>query len=258
MSAEPLAAVVLAAGKGRRMASPLPKVLIPVAGQPMLGRVLATLREVGVQRSVVVEGPSSPRPSESYVGGDVTFVVQGERLGTAHALRQAEAVLSDHRGAILVVNGDMPLVREGSMRSLVRERAARGLFGALLVARDEAATLPGLGRVFLDDDGCVEAMVEARDLAARPELDRGGPALVNVGAYLFGGPEIWDALRGVGDDNSQGEYYLTDVVAVLRSRGHRCAAVEAEDVSEAMGVNTPEDLARVESELLRRAQPEVR
>jgi bifunctional UDP-N-acetylglucosamine pyrophosphorylase/glucosamine-1-phosphate N-acetyltransferase len=178
------------------------------------------------------------------------FVVQHDRRGTAHALAQAEPVLRGSEEDLVVVNGDMPLVSAASLARLAAARAEAGTYGALLVVRDPAGDLAGLGRVLVDGADRVTRMVEARDLADHPEIPT--PELVNVGAYLFGGgapSPLWDALRAVGSDNAQGELYLTDVVGILASRGLAMAAVEASDPREALGINTPEDLARVEAAL---------
>lgn len=244
---ETLAAVVLAAGVGKRMGGTIPKVLLEAGGRPLVAWVLDTLRSLGAGPIVIVEGPASPRVSDAVAGPDLAFVTQHDRRGTGHAFMQAEPALAAHRGAMLVVNGDMPLVSSASLRSLLAARQRTGAYGALLVAR---ASLPGLGRVFVDASGHVERMIEARDLAANPDWDRPDAApLVNVGAYLFGPTHVWDALRHVGHDNAQGEYYLPDVVEILRAADHRCAIAHAASPREALGVNTRDELAAVEAEL---------
>lgn len=242
----PVAAVVLAAGLGKRMGVPTPKVLLHAAGRPLLAHVLATLREAGVPRIVVVEGPASPRPSDAFAAPDLAFAVQEERLGTGHAARQAERLLADVRGAILFVHGDMPLLAAASIRTLAEARAGAGCHGALLVAKAAGQAYAGLGRVFVDGDGFVTRLLEARDLAAHPEW--GGSELSNVGAYLFASDGLWAALSRVGRDNAQREHYLPDVVGILRAEGKRCIAVYGE-ATEALGVNTPEELAQVEQAL---------
>lgn len=247
----PVAGVVLAAGMGKRMGLPYPKVLVRVGGRTAIEHVLGNLRSAGASPIVIVQGPSSPRPSDVLAAGDLAFAVQHDRRGTAHALAHAEPALHGFQGDIVVVNGDMPLISPGSLAKLREERRTRGAFGALLVAPDPDGALPGLGRVATDDRGLVSAMVEARDLAARPAAER--PSHVNVGAYLFGpgdgGPSpLWEALAAVGSDNVQGELYLTDVVGILAARGLPMAAVTCAPV-EALGINTPDDLAAVEEAL---------
>jgi bifunctional UDP-N-acetylglucosamine pyrophosphorylase/glucosamine-1-phosphate N-acetyltransferase len=242
------AAVVLAAGMGKRMGLPYPKVLVRVGGRSALEHVLDTLRAAGIGRIVVVEGPASPRPSDTLAAPGLTFAVQTERRGTAHALLQAEPALHDFEGPLLVVNGDMPLISASSVRRLLQAAGEAGNHGALLVTRDPAGELASLGRVAVDAASRVERMVEARDL--RP--GESPPEHENAGANVFGGGRpapVWEALAAVRPDNAQGELYLTDVVGILAARGLPMAAVEAAHPREALGINTPEDVARVEAAL---------
>ena len=245
-------AVVLAAGLGTRMGGRVPKVLLEAGGQRLIDHGLATLRQAGITRIVMVQGPESPRPSEVLAGDDLEYVVQHDRLGTGHAVLQAKEAVGD--APFFVLNGDMPLLRAASLSALQTQRRAADAYAALLVAEDEAGRLPTLGRVFVREDETIERMIEARDLKAHPEWERPGPRLVNVGAYLFEPGPIWSVLEALGTDNAQGEYYLTDVVAMLSDRGHRTLAVRAVDPDEAMGANTPAELQALD-DALRRSRP---
>lgn len=255
-------AVILAAGLGTRMGGVFPKVLLEAAGRPLLAYVLDTVRAAGCRRIVVVEGPASPRPSDSFRAPDTTFVTQAERLGTAHALRQAEDTLRGTKDAVLVVHGDMPLMSAASLQALERARDRAGAYAALLATESQGVDLAGLGRVFVSEDFIVERIVEAKDLAQHTGHPSRGPSLVNVGGYLFGGGQapglrgpgpLFRALAEVRDANAQKEYYLPDVIALLAARGLHTLAVTAADAREALGVNTPEELHRVEQTLLQRA-----
>lgn len=253
-----LSAVVLAAGLGKRMGGGVPKVLIEARGRRLLDRVVDVLRAAGAERIVVVEGPSAPRPSEMLSAPDLSFVVQSERLGTAHALAQAEPILRDETGPFLVVHGDMPLMKSASLRALLSASETASSYAALLVARPapgDTDAFAGLGRVVVKE-GVVREMVEARDLPSRrdallaidPDLDRA--PTINIGAYLFGGTRApgqpWRALGRVGSGNAQGEHYLPDAIGILAAEGLATVAVPG-GAEEGLGVNTPADLARVEA-----------
>jgi len=237
----PTIAVVLAAGKGTRMGSPLPKVLHPAAGRPLLAWVTAAARQVPCARIVVVYGHGA----EAVRGGfaqesDLEWVLQEEQRGTGHALAQAERVVSG-AARLLVLSGDVPLLRPRTARLLVEE-ASRG-WGALAVADLED---PGsLGRVVVRGDGALEHMVEARDATAAELRHR----TVNAGLYALPAPEVFGYLRRVRPDNAQREIYLPDALNIAAAEGRSIRCVPLDDPTEAWGVNTPEDLERVGARL---------
>ncbi|HVS12497.1 MAG TPA: bifunctional UDP-N-acetylglucosamine diphosphorylase/glucosamine-1-phosphate N-acetyltransferase GlmU [Thermoanaerobaculia bacterium] len=236
-------AVVLAAGEGKRMRSARPKVLHTVAGRPMLAWVLDAARRAGCRRLVVVVGRDAEAVRERFAAPDVELVEQSERLGTGHAVAQAERVLGDAPRVALVLSGDAPLVRPATLERLL-ETAERG-WGAVAVAEVE---YPGsLGRVVRRADG-LERIVEAADADAE-ELEI---RTVNSGHYALRLPELFEHLRAVSSRNAQGEIYLTDAVVAAAVAGRSVACVDLHDPVEAWGINDRADLARAERALLAR------
>lgn len=241
-------AVVLAAGQGKRMRSALPKVLHEVAGRPMLARVLATARLSGCDRLLVVVGHRAESVRTALPAADLTWVEQREQRGTGHALQQAAAHV-ERAALLLVLSGDVPLVRAATLDRLARAAAAG--WGAMA-----AATLaePGtLGRVLTRLDGTLERIVEVADASAE-EL---AICRVNAGLYALPAPEIFAFLRALEPDNAQGELYLTDALGDAAAAGRRIEVVELEDPDEALGVNDRADLARVHRLLLERKAREL-
>ena len=241
-------AVVLAAGQGKRMRSALPKVLHDVAGRPMLARVLATARLSGCGRLLVIVGHRAESVRAAFPESDLTWVEQREQRGTGHALLQA----APHAGSpalLLVLSGDVPLVRAATLDRLARAAAAG--WGAMA-----AATLrePGaLGRVLTRLDGTLERIVEVADASAE-EL---AICRVNAGLYALPAPEIFDFLSALEPNNAQAELYLTDALGNAAAAGRRIAVIELDDPDEALGVNDRADLARVHRLLLERKAREL-
>jgi bifunctional UDP-N-acetylglucosamine pyrophosphorylase/glucosamine-1-phosphate N-acetyltransferase len=241
-------AVVLAAGQGKRMRSALPKVLHEVAGRPMLARVLATARLSGCDRLLVVVGHRAESVRAAFPEADLTWVEQREQRGTGHALLQAVAHVPQ-AALLLVLSGDVPLVRAATLDRLAKAAAAG--WGAMA-----AATLrePGtLGRVLTHLDGTLERIVEVADANAS-EL---AICRVNAGLYALPAPEIFDFLGALEPDNAQGELYLTDALGNAAAAGRRIEVIELEDPDEALGVNDRADLARVHRLLLERKAREL-
>jgi bifunctional UDP-N-acetylglucosamine pyrophosphorylase / glucosamine-1-phosphate N-acetyltransferase len=233
-------AIVLAAGESRRMRSARPKVLHPVGGRPLLAWVLDSARRAGCTRLVVVVGRDADAVRERFAAPDVEFVEQRERLGTGHAVAQAERALGDHPRVALVLSGDAPLVRPATLGRLL-EAAEQG-WGALAVAEVDH---PGsLGRVIRCADG-LERIVEAADADAEELQIRA----VNSGHYALRLPDLFDLLRAVSTRNAQGEIYLTDAVVAAANAGHTVRCVDLHDPVEAWGVNDRGDLARAERAL---------
>jgi len=231
--------IVLAAGKGTRMRSELPKALHRLAGRPMLGHVLAALEEPGLHRPLVVVGYRGELVEE-YLGARADVVWQAEQIGTGHAV--AVALARDiEEDWVLVVNGDLPLLRGGSIAALV---AQAGPMGALLTA--EVADPTGYGRVLRAADGGLGRIVEDKDCG---EVER-QVREINVGAYLLPLGPLREALRRVGSDNAQGEVYFVDAVTDLAAQG-LLAVVEA-PADEAAQVNDRRELALAEAALRRR------
>jgi UDP-N-acetylglucosamine diphosphorylase/glucosamine-1-phosphate N-acetyltransferase len=238
---------VLAAGKGTRMNTELPKVLHPLAGRPLVDHVLdLALGCAAPEAVVVVVGHGGDQVAELVTRRGARTALQEPQLGTGDALRVAmKAMSSDPPEAVLVLSGDVPLLRPETL-SLLQDELRSGATAVLLTAElDEAGSY---GRVLRSDSGAVRAVVEARD--ADPET----LALheVNAGVYGFRFRPVQSAIEELAPNNDQREYYLTDVAAILQRDGHRVAALRLNDPDEMQGVNTLDDLARVERLLAER------
>lgn len=241
-----LTAVVLAAGKGTRMGSDLPKVLHEAAGRPLLAWVLDAARAAGCARLVVVIGHQAERVREAIPASPgLAWVLQERQLGTGHAVAETEAELAGEiaRGdLLLVLSGDVPMVTPETLRALAA--AAREGWGAMAVA--ELAAPGSLGRVIPRRDGSggqglLDRIVEAAD-ATEDEL---ALRTVNTGLYAVPAADIFPYLAALDSDNAQGELYLTDALAAAARDGRDIRLVTLADPAEAIGVNTPEELERV-------------
>jgi bifunctional UDP-N-acetylglucosamine pyrophosphorylase/glucosamine-1-phosphate N-acetyltransferase len=235
-----VAAIVLAAGMGKRMRSDMAKVLHPVRGRPMLDHVLDAVRGAGVGRIVVVIGHQAERVRAAMAGRGVEFALQAEQLGTGHAVRQAEPLLGQAGGTVFVLCGDTPLLTSGTLRDLYETHRSTGAAATVLTAELEDPS--GYGRVVRGPDGAVLRIVEHKD--ADPVERRGRE--INSGLFAFETAELFAALAEVRADNRQGEFYLTDTLEILRRRGRRVSAQRCRDPREVLGVNTVEQLAEVE------------
>ncbi|MDI6710725.1 MAG: bifunctional UDP-N-acetylglucosamine diphosphorylase/glucosamine-1-phosphate N-acetyltransferase GlmU [Bacillota bacterium] len=240
-----LAAVVLAAGKGTRMKSRYPKVLHRVAGRPMLAYVLDAVESAGADRVVVVAGFGLDAV-RAAVGTRAEVVCQEEQLGTAHALLQAEERLAGEKADVLVVCGDTPLLRGRTLADLVAYHREAGVTATVLTTRMEDPT--GYGRVLRGEDGLVRRIVEQKDASpAELAVDE-----INTGVYCFAAEGLFDALRRIGRENRQGEYYLTDIVSLYVREERPVASWVAADPTAVMGINDRVQLARAEQILRRR------
>jgi bifunctional UDP-N-acetylglucosamine pyrophosphorylase / glucosamine-1-phosphate N-acetyltransferase len=228
--------VILAAGQGKRMHSALPKVLHMLGGRPLLAHVVATARVLAPARIVVVYGHGGAQVVDGMNDPGLLYALQEPQLGTGHALQQAVPHL-DLSGPTLVLYGDVPLISAETLRALLN---AAGSGVALLTAELEQPT--GYGRVLRDARGLVERIVEERDAtAAERALHE-----VNTGFMVLPTDRLADWLAQLSNQNAQGEYYLTDLVAIARRGGVPIAAVMASDVNETLGINSKAQLAQVE------------
>ncbi|MDN3516599.1 bifunctional UDP-N-acetylglucosamine diphosphorylase/glucosamine-1-phosphate N-acetyltransferase GlmU [Aquisalimonas lutea] len=226
-SSRPLHVVILAAGQGTRMRSDLPKVLHPLAGRPLLRHVVDTALGLGPAAVHVVHGHGGDRVRSALADVPVTWVEQGEQLGTGHAVQQALPAIPDD-ASVLVLYGDVPLVRAETMTNLVAAAA-----DGAAVLTTELADPGGYGRVIRDADGSVARIVEDKD--ATP--DERAVRETNTGLMAAPAGRLRGWLARCGNDNVQGEYYLTDVVALARSDGEAVHAAVAADPEEVAGVN---------------------
>jgi bifunctional UDP-N-acetylglucosamine pyrophosphorylase/glucosamine-1-phosphate N-acetyltransferase len=231
-------AVVLAAGKGTRMLSDLPKVLHELAGKPLLDHVLDTVAAAGIGRTVVVVGHQSDRVRATCARPGLAFVLQEPQLGTGHAVQVAEHLLDGDYCVVLA--GDVPLLRQETLGRLVD--AAVGSEAAAVVLTCVVPDAGAYGRIVKDAAGDVVKIVEAKDATAGELAIRE----YNTGVFCFRTPLLKAALAALTTDNAQGEYYLTDTVAHLVAAGHRVGAVATDDPDEVVGINTVQELAAAE------------
>ena len=239
-----LAAVVLAAGKGKRMNSKLPKVLHRICGKPMVAHVVAAAKAAGVKSLVVVIGHGAQQVRDS-LGKDVEFVVQKDQLGSGHALLQARKLLEGKASSILVLNGDVPLVTPATLTSLASLQAEKSAPIAFLTSSH--GPVSGLGRVFRDPKGDVQDIIEEADL---PE-GLGLLKEINVGNYCFDAAWLWPALAQVPKSRS-GEFYLTSLIGMAYKERRPAITAPVADAAEALGVDTRQRLAEAEAAMRRR------
>jgi bifunctional UDP-N-acetylglucosamine pyrophosphorylase/glucosamine-1-phosphate N-acetyltransferase len=233
-----LAVAVLAAGKGTRMKSDLPKVLQPLAGATLVERVLASCRSLNPERQLLIVGHQAERVEQSLADwGGLEFVLQQPQNGTGHAVQQLLEPLAGFQGDLLVLNGDVPLLRERTIADLLERHRSSGAAVTLLTAR--LADPTGYGRVFADGEGQVSAIVEHRDCSEAQRRN----TLINAGIYCFNWPRLAAVLPQLRSDNDQGELYLTDTVAMLSPAMH----VEVADADEINGINDRLQLAQCEA-----------
>lgn len=231
-------AIILAAGKGTRMKSDLPKVLHPIGGKPMMEHLVNKLEQMKIDEIIVVVGHKGELIKE-HLGERVSYVEQAEQLGTAHAVRQCESLLKDKRGATLVLTGDTPLIESTTIQNLLRLQFETQCAGVVLTAKQDDPT--GYGRILRDQETKrVIGIVEEKD--ATPEQKR--IQEVNTGIFCFDNQSLFQALPNIGNDNAQKEYYLTDIIEAMR--GKRFETVILEDPIEVMGINSREQLAEAE------------
>src|SRR5262245_47996545 len=234
-----VAAVVLAAGMGKRMKSDLAKVLHPMLGRPLLAHVLDTLDELGVGRTVVVIGHQRERVQAAFADRKgLEWAIQAEQRGTGHACMMAEPLIADFRGTVLVVCGDTPLLTERTLGALLDRHAKSGAQVTVLSMR--LSDPKGYGRIVRTRDGeGIERIVEEKDATpAQKQIDE-----VNSGIYAFDHGALKGVLGALTANNAQGEYYLTDTVSLLQAKGGKAAVWCADDARELLGINTPEQLA---------------
>jgi len=240
-------AVVLAAGKGTRMKSDLPKVLHKIAAKSLLEHVLDTVRLVGIDHTVVVVGHEAALVQETCGGPGLDFVLQEPQLGTGHAVQMAVPALRQG-GYTVVLAGDVPLLRAATLEKLVAGTVQSGAAAVVLtcVVPDAGA----YGRIVKNAAGQVQKIVEARD-ATDEELAIGE---YNTGVFCFRTDQLVEALASLTTDNKQGEYYLTDTVAYLVLRNRTVATVVTTDPDEVVGINTVAELGAAEAILARRGE----
>lgn len=246
------AAIILAAGKSTRMKSEAPKVLHEICGKPMLWYVVQACRAAGVEKLVIVVGHRKDDVIAAFEGErDISFVEQVEQKGTGHAALVCEDALGDFKGRILVIAGDMPLIRSQTLSALLAENDRTG--HAVTLATSILDDPTSYGRIIRDDKGDLVGIVEHNDCTT----DQLAIREVNVSYYCYGGGVMFDLLKKVPNDNAKGEYYITDTVRLALDEGLGAGAVAAVPPEDAMGVNSRADLAVVGKMMQQRIQGEI-
>ena len=242
-----LATIILAGGKGTRMKSSLVKVLHPIMGRPMMQYPIeVALKGLRSEKTVVVVGHQAERVQKAFSQYGLIFVSQQPQLGSGHAVLCTEAVFRGYTGTVLILSGDVPLVRADTLAELVAFHRREG--AALTLATMRLSDPRGYGRILRGEGNQVERIVEDED-ASFPErtIDE-----INTGLYCVEAPFLFAALKRVQADNSQGEYYLTDIVEIGHGEQQTVLAFEVSDPDQFLGINTRVDLARCQAILRRR------
>ncbi|MDN4608858.1 bifunctional UDP-N-acetylglucosamine diphosphorylase/glucosamine-1-phosphate N-acetyltransferase GlmU [Sporosarcina highlanderae] len=238
-------AIVLAAGQGTRMKSDLYKVLHPVCGKPMVEHVVDHIIGIGADKIVTIVGHGAEKVEET-LGGKSEYALQAEQLGTAHAVQQAEKQLGDLDGVTIVVCGDTPLIKSETMQALIAHHSETDAKATILTANADDPT--GYGRIIRDADGNVLRNVEHKDATDEER----SVTEINTGTYCFDNRSLFNALKKVKNENAQGEYYLPDVIGILRAENARISAYVTDDFSETIGVNDRVVLSEAEKVMRQR------
>ena len=237
--------IILAAGKGTRMKSDLVKVLHPLLGLPMLSYAIdVSINGINAEKTIVVVGCQADRIKERFKDYPVQFVLQEEQLGTGHAVLQALPFLQGFNGTVLILCGDVPLVKAETLLSFVDAfRKNDAILSVLTTVVDHPS---GYGRIVRNPQGFIDRIVEEKDADEEEKLIQE----INTGIYCLRASFLTDGLKEIEKENAQGEYYLTDLVEIAGKRGFKCSAHQVGDPVEVMGINTRVDLA-LANEVLR-------
>ncbi|MCM3729312.1 bifunctional UDP-N-acetylglucosamine diphosphorylase/glucosamine-1-phosphate N-acetyltransferase GlmU [Neobacillus cucumis] len=232
-------AVILAAGQGTRMKSKLYKVLHPVCGKPMVQHVVDQITKLNIKEMVTIIGHGAELV-QAQLGDRSFYALQKEQLGTAHAVMQAQESLEGKEGITIVVCGDTPLIKAETMESLFKHHEQLSAKATILTAKIDNPT--GYGRIIRNQEGLVEKIVEHKDATEEErEINE-----INTGTYCFDNRALFEALKNVSNDNVQGEYYLPDVIEILKKQGEVVTAYQTDEFEETLGVNDRVALAEAE------------
>jgi len=229
--------VILAAGKGTRMKSDLPKVLFKVGGKALVEYCVATAKKLNPQKIIVVVGYKKEMVMDA-LGAEVEYAIQEEQLGTGHALMQARDQIADFYGYILVSNGDMPFISKEMFEDLYQKCKSEDASAALLTV--ETDNYPSWGRIVRNGNNNVKKIVEAKD-ADEEELKIREK---NLGVYCFKAEDLFNAIEKIKSENAQEEYYLTDVIEIMEKDGKKVDSVVTRDYKSIVGINTPDELKK--------------
>jgi UDP-N-acetylglucosamine diphosphorylase/glucosamine-1-phosphate N-acetyltransferase len=244
-----IAIVILAAGKGTRMAhESLPKVLVPLRGKPLLAYVLETSQKINPTKIIAVVGYLKEKISDFCASNfpTIKFAIQEQQLGTGHAVSQAEGLLKDFSGDVLILAGDVPLISESTIEKFITAHTEHRNTLSVLTTTAENPT--GYGRIIRDNSGNFLKIVEQKDASESEKAVKE----INSGIYLVKCDKLFSALGQLKNDNSQSEFYLTDIVQILRNDSEKVSAYCLADFAELQGINSKDDLMKVEEFLVNR------
>jgi UDP-N-acetylglucosamine pyrophosphorylase len=240
-----LAIVIMAAGKGTRMKSDLPKVLHEANGKPLVAYVIEKSRALDPGKIVLIVGHQAELVQAATADFPVDYALQEPQLGTGHAVMQSEPLLKDFEGEVVILSGDAPLFTERTLRELIDFHRSRQAVATVLTA--EMADPTGYGRIIRNGGGEeVLKIVEQKDATEAEKA----VSEINSGVYVFNAAELFSALHSITNKNAQGEYYLTDVFGICFGKGKKVCAFKVADPNEIRGINTPEQLREAEQLLL--------
>jgi bifunctional UDP-N-acetylglucosamine pyrophosphorylase / glucosamine-1-phosphate N-acetyltransferase len=239
------ACVIMAAGLGKRMKSDIPKVLHKLNNKPLLEYVVETAESCGAEPVIAIIGHKRELVVEQ-LGKRIQYAVQEKQLGTGHAVQQTEPLLKDFQGSVLILSGDVPLLTIETVNRLKQQHFAENNACTLITCIFKDPT--GYGRIIRGGDNSVTAIVEHKD--ASEEIRK--IKEINSGIYIVEAEILFEALRHIKNDNSQGEYYLPDIVPYILKKGLRVGGLVLDDPIEIAGINSQEELLALEKEYLRR------
>jgi UDP-N-acetylglucosamine diphosphorylase/glucosamine-1-phosphate N-acetyltransferase len=231
-------AVILAAGKGTRMKSDLPKVLHEIKGKPLLSYVLDTAKAAGAEKIIVIIGHQAQSVRECFADCECIFVKQEPQLGTGHAVLQAKKELNDYNGLTVILCGDVPLLKPETVDNLIKEHVKTD--SCLTVLTTIVPDAHGYGRIVKNKKGDIEKIVEQLDATEEEKKI----SEINTGIYCVNTPFLLSALEKIENKNNKQEYYLTDIVEIARRERRKAHACLTKDYIEVMGINTPDELNR--------------
>jgi len=246
-----VATVILAAGKGTRMKSSIAKVLHPLCGKPMLHYSIALARAIGSERIVPVVGHQAERIQSLFNDVDLTFALQKEQLGTAHAVLQAKQALHDFEGDVVILCGDVPLLLPSTIEGLIDHHHSHE--ASITVVTTFLADPGSYGRVIRSEGDTVMKIVEARDATDKEKKIKE----INTGIYCAERRFLFESLDHIGKENSQGEYYLTDIFEIGGRQHRKTLPFVLDDSVEAMGINTLSELKRAEEIMKKRTNGKI-
>lgn len=243
-------AIILAAGKGVRMRSDLPKVVHRLAGKAMVSHVVDAVRGTGIEKIILVVGHGRQVIQDLFINENVQFVIQEQQLGTGHALMQAQPAVSED-DTVVVLAGDTPLLQTGTVKKMLEHHLSSGAAATVLTAKIDNPF--GYGRVIRNPDGSLNSIIEEKDASEEQRKVNE----INSGMYCFNRADAFDVLGNIGTDNAQGEYYLTDILKIFISEGKKVEIFLTDAVDDIYGINDRVQMAEAERILRQRKNMEL-